>query len=453
MKSTTLLLLSAPWLSLGLASPFRKLKHTRRDNSTSTSSMLQLSTDPDFHYEMLRVLAAAPYRGGDIDEVLTTINNIIPGDFESYYENFYARATRVHDDAKSIDANLHPVSARDAYFRASTYYRSADFYLRSDLNDSRIYTLWDQQRAAFDAANALMSIPGERVTVQADGFEVPMIFYSSGSGPRPTVIMCSGLDGSQEEMYHEFGAAALERGINVITFEGPGQPSVRRDQQLGFIPDWERVVTPVVDYALTRPSEIRGDQIGLLGASFGGYLAPRAAAFEHRLAAVMAVDGIWDFGQTVLDDFGSDFTALWRAGNRTYFDAVIRAYAADPANPTSGRWAIMQGLWAFDTDSPFDWVTQVQAYGLTSELAANITAPVLVGAAESDMFESGGSGNNGTGTKTQAQQLADHLGDRATYVLFENADGAGEHCSMGAAVFSNHVIWDWFEEILGSKGN
>jgi cephalosporin-C deacetylase-like acetyl esterase len=35
----------------------------------------------------------------------------------------------------------------------------------------------------------------------------------------------------------------------------------------------------------------------LFGNSFGGFLVPRAAAFEPRIAAVVCVDGIYDVYQ------------------------------------------------------------------------------------------------------------------------------------------------------------
>ena len=46
----------------------------------------------------------------------------------------------------------------------------------------------------------------------------------------------------------------------------------------------EAVITPVVDYALTR-GEIAADRIALFGYSLGGQLVARAAAFEHLVAA------------------------------------------------------------------------------------------------------------------------------------------------------------------------
>jgi alpha-beta hydrolase superfamily lysophospholipase len=86
----------------------------------------------------------------------------------------------------------------------------------------------------------------------------------------------------------------LRRGYNVLAFDGPGQGAVLRDQKLVMHPDWEAVLTPVVDYALTR-GEIAADEIVLFGYSLGGHLVARAAAFEHRVAALVLDDGIYDF--------------------------------------------------------------------------------------------------------------------------------------------------------------
>ena len=62
-----------------------------------------------------------------------------------------------------------------------------------------------------------------------------------------------------------------------------------------FRVDWEAVVTPVVDFALTLPG-VDPQKIALMGVSMGGVLAPRAAAFEKRISALVANDGLYDFG-------------------------------------------------------------------------------------------------------------------------------------------------------------
>ncbi len=96
------------------------------------------------------------------------------------------------------------------------------------------------------------------------------------------------------------GAAALRRGYNVLAFDGPGQGAVILEQGVPFRPDWETVVKVVVDYALTLP-EVDPVKLVLLGWSFGGYLAPRAAAKEHRLATCISDCGPYDLGEASME--------------------------------------------------------------------------------------------------------------------------------------------------------
>jgi esterase/lipase len=325
-------------------------------------------------------------------------------------------------------------------FKAATYFRTADFFLHGNPSDPRINSLWDQQTAAFDKALSLTNVPGKRKNLNGCNFSIPTIFYAAENSAkrRPTIIIGNGYDGSQEEAYHLAGKAALERGYNVITYEGPGQPTVRREQNLGFIPNWEAVVTPVVDYLVTLP-EVDPSAIAILGISFGGYLAPRAAAFEHRLAAVICLDGVYDFSTVWFDNLGPEATEVFKSGNKTAFDTGINAYRAAPDTPTTAKWAFDQGLWSFNTSSPFDFVTETQAYTLEG-VVDQITVPVFVGDAEGDLFFKG-----------QPQLLADKLGNRSTYHSFKDADGSGAHSGVGAFVFQNEVVFDWFQNIVGGK--
>ena len=146
--------------------------------------------------------------------------------------------------AQNINATRDPAGARDAFFRASTYYRGAGFFLIGNSSDPRNYDLWDKALGAFDKAIALIEpVAGKRFEVDAHSpsignFKTIGIFYkaSSGNETRPTVVIGSGYDGSQEESYHSQVRQILARGLNAVTYEGPGQPTVRRQQNVGFIP-------------------------------------------------------------------------------------------------------------------------------------------------------------------------------------------------------------------------
>ena len=251
--------------------------------------------DTQFDFQTLRLLGSAASGDAEAGEVLSTAHRIREGDFESWTTEWLKTAHRVHEIAERSRERGHTISAREAYFRASNYYRAAEFYLHGDPSGPRITDLSRRARACFELALGLTSLAVERVAIPYEGTALPGYFYCADqAGARaPTLIVHTGYDGTQEEL-RAHAMAATARRINCLTFEGPGQGAVIREQGLGFRPDWEAVVTPVVDCVLGLPAVDPG-RIALLGISFGGYLAPRAAAFEHRIAACIANGGVFDF--------------------------------------------------------------------------------------------------------------------------------------------------------------
>jgi dienelactone hydrolase len=394
---------------------------------------MMLSSDVSFNFNLLRWMGTAPYHGADVAEMLDVADRIIAGDFESWHREFLALAEHVeHEGWDSREPSA--VTERDRAFRAAAYYRAADFYLHGDPGDPRIKSTWAAATDQFDRAIAKLVPAGERVTIQADGFTVPAIFYRAGPEPtpRPTVLMFNGFDGSQEEMLHVCGFAALERGFHVVTFEGPGQPTVVREQGLGFRHDWEQVVTPVVNYCEEVP-EIDATRLGLIGLSFGGYLAPRAVAFEPRVRAAVTIDGLFDGYESVRNLLSPDLRDLLDGQQVDAFnDALVRAMA----HSTSLRWYIEQALWSFRVDTPYEFFDRARLYTL-EHVVERIACPVLVCNAAEDHFNPG-----------QAERLASALGDRATLWSFTAEDSAGVHAHPGASVFMNGVVLDWLAKAL-----
>ncbi|MFM7509910.1 MAG: alpha/beta hydrolase family protein [Actinomycetota bacterium] len=129
--------------------------------------------------------------------------------------------------------------------------------------------------AAFTTAATLMDPPLEQVQIPYGGQTLPAWFVRApGSGRQPTVIRNNGSDGSDAQNVDlwAYGAqAAQERGYHSLILTGPGQGELLFVRQEPFRPDWEQVITPVVDYLAER-SDVDASKIALTGWSFGGAL-------------------------------------------------------------------------------------------------------------------------------------------------------------------------------------
>lgn len=387
--------------------------------------------DETFSFELLRTIGYAPYGGADIGECLKTAYRIKEGDFESWYEEWIKTARRVHALADEALSDQQRVSAREAYLRASNYYRTADFFLHGKPEDPRILATWGSSRDTFRAASQLMDTPVEEVQIPYEQTTLPGYFLSpnDSSKPRPTLIVNCGYDSTKEESYLEVAAAALQRQYNCLIFDGPGQGAVIREQQLPLRHDWEKVITPVVDYLLTRP-EVEPAQIALMGISIGGYLAPRAAAFEHRLAAVIANDGLYS------NQFSEKAGAIMPVAAR--FGRGIAQYVLKQLmqRKTGIRWGIENGLFTFRVDSIWDLIDATEPWSMEG-VANQVTCPTLVCEAEGDHFFPG-----------QAKQLYEALTCPKTFMSFTAEDGAEAHCHFGALLLFNHRVFEWLDATL-----
>ncbi|MFF4381167.1 alpha/beta fold hydrolase [Kitasatospora sp. NPDC001547] len=394
-----------------------------------------LFEDESFSFETLRAAGFATYGGADLGEVIATARTIGEGDEEAWLREWKATAERVHRIGSRALAAGHRVSAREALLRASNYYRTAEFYRRDDpANDPEAKRLSALSRETFATAAALMDTPVEAVRIPYGDTTLPgYLFLVDDSGtPRPTVLFTSGFDSTLEEAYFAVAAAALRRGYNVLAYDGPGQGAALREQRLVFRPDWEAVVTPVVDHALTRP-EIAADQLVLFGYSLGGYLAARAAAHEHRLAALVLDDGLYSFGQAQ-DRFLPPFLREWvEAGRDDLVEPVMRLFMQAS---TQLRWALRNGVWTFGAASVADYLRRAADYTLDG-VAHLIDCPTLVLDAENDQFFRG-----------QPQQVRAALTCPHTLVTLTDAEGAGEHCHMGAMSRFHQTVFDWLDTTL-----
>lgn len=400
--------------------------------------------DPQFWFETLRILGHATYGGSDIGEVLTIAEQITSGDYDSWHDAWRGVADRISGQAETSLASGHRVSARDALLRASTYYSAAEFFLHGNPEDPRINAAYERGAACFAIAAGLYTPVVQPVRIPYEHTVLDGWFYrvSDDATPRPTVVIHNGFDGSAEELHYLGGLAGVERGYNVLTFDGPGQPSAIHRRGLVLRPDWEKVVGPVLDHLQTLPG-VDHDRIALMGVSLGGMLAPRAAAHESRVAALVVVDGVYDAAEalTGLLPMPRAEVERWaRAGSDSSLDDLLDR--TEKVNPTL-RWALGHGRYVTGSRSSREFLGKYLDYHLRDGDAERITCPVLVCSAGDDIFFAG----DGT-TKPQPQELFDHLSAPAHLQHFTAAEGADAHGHAGAERLAMARIYDWLDITL-----
>jgi pimeloyl-ACP methyl ester carboxylesterase len=257
----------------------------------------------------------------DFQEVTASIER-----WEDWCSAWSARAA-IHETMgrKALDDG-YELSAGEHLTTAGVCYHFAKFLFVNDI---------DQMRAAHMKAVECrrLALPflqrgGERVMIPYEGSLLAGILRRpAGTDRPPVVVMAMGLDSSKEEM-DSYERLFLARGLATLTFDGPGQGE--GEYEFAIRPDYEAPVGAVLDWLELR-DDIDAARAGLWGVSLGGYYAPRAAAFEKRLKACIALSGPYSWG-AVWDNL-PDLT-------RAAFTARSKSATEDAARDVANRMSL-----------------------------------------------------------------------------------------------------------------
>jgi hypothetical protein len=398
--------------------------------------MVTVFEDAEFQFELELALGRAYRRGADVGEVLATAALIENGNADSWHAAWLELAKRVESSAAASAGKGRRVSARDAYLRASTYYASATSFLDGSSDPSRLRPTWESHRSCWDHAVDLFDPPAERLKIPFEQTTLPGYFFRARNGRAPVLILVNGSDGDDTGMWCMYGADAVDRGYHAILVDGPGQQAALFRQQLHFIPDWERVVMPTVDWLVAR-DDVDADRIAMVGCSQGGYWAPRAAAFEHRVAACIADPGVFDCFAPWRSHLPAELLKLLDSGDQKGFDGAMEAgFASSPQlRRTFAFRARPYGL-----SSPYE-VFKAAARFTLAGVADKIRCPTLLCDPEGEQFWPG-----------QAKTLLDALTCPKELASFTAAEGASLHCEPLATALRNQRIFDWLDATLDGAG-
>lgn len=381
-----------------------------------------------------------PYGGADMGDVVAVADAVDDGNDSAFYDAWVTAAEAKVAAGESALAAGHRLSARGLFLRASCLYAAAYHPLFGTPVDPRLVKAFDKQMVAFQRGMELSAVPVHPIEIPFEDTQLPAYLVPAPGHEtevRPLLILNNGYDATITDMYFASGAAALERGYHILMFDGPGQGAMLYKYGLPLRPDWEVVVSAVVDYA-ESVGIVDPKRIALSGWSLGGFLAPRAASAEHRLVACIADPGQWDITES-FRDFATKLGASEAAvADLTQLDdeTIDRMWSVIQADRKL-RWSIIQrGFWANNATDLRDFINKSARYTLKDRVA-DIRCPTLLTAAEGDPLAE------------STKAFYDALTCPKKLIQFTVAEGAGGHCEMANRSLLNQRVLDWLDETLG----
>lgn len=390
-----------------------------------------------FHDPLWQMFAETALRtttrgGAEYGEVAAIAERVGSGGADDWHEAWSGYAGTVLGWAEDSRDRGHRVSAREAYLRAATYLRMSYQPLFGEPADPRLVAAFERESDCFGRFAALGPRPVRPVRVPFEDTGLPGYLWLVDDRPRPLLIGVDGYDSNVHEMYCSFAVPALRRGYHCLLVDGPGQGGALIQQQLRMRPDWENVLRAVVDAAVEM-REVDGARIAVMGWSFGGFLAPRGAAGEPRIAALVADPGQWDQGEAIRAILPPPVRDRFPDLDPAELEPLLSAMLNDPV----ARWKLVQrGLWVHGSATLAELLIDLGRRYTLSDVAGSIACPTLVGAADGDPASAG------------AQQLYAALNCPKTSVRFSAAEGTAGHCEAWNRSRFDQVVFDWLDETL-----
>ncbi|MBR1833000.1 MAG: alpha/beta fold hydrolase [Ruminiclostridium sp.] len=381
---------------------------------TLKKGVYKLNSERNFDYQLNRVIN---WDGGRLEDVQPVAGNIHTS------ADWKRELIALGDKAMSEERTGNAIA----------YYRMSEFFMYDGDPDKKKYyelatkLFYEYYADYFEGENPrieLTSVPYENV-------KLPVMHVSPDGDSKGTILIHGGNDSYFEEFL--FSLLYLqEKGFEVYLFEGPGQGGVMRSQGMHFTYEWEKPVKAVLD-------TLGLDNVTIIGISLGGYLAPRAAAFDKRITKVIAWSVFPCFQDIIV---GTQKPAMQKA-----FRVMMKLHARPVIDLVFGKkarkepmidWGLKHGMYAYEAKDAYGYAKKLKLYDL-APAADKITQDMLIIGANQDHFIDYRFIGREIDMLTNVKSL--------TFRLFTDKEDAQNHCNVGNGKIVLDEICDWITQI------
>ncbi len=377
----------------------------------------KLNDEANFNYQLNRVINWDGGRLEDVEKVSGKIHNS---------DDWKRELILLGDEAMKEGRTDNAIA----------YYRMSEFFMYDGDPDKRKYyekatkLFYEYYAVFFEGENPRI----ERYDVPYEKVKLPVMHVVPYGESKGTIL----IHGGNDSYFEEFLFTVLymqEQGFEVYMFEGPGQGGVMRVQGMHFTHEWEKPVKSILDY-------FGLSDVTIIGISLGGYLAPRAAAFDKRITKVVA----W----SIFPCFQDILVSMQPQGTQRAFHILMKLHARPLLNLVFGKkakkspiidWGIKHGCYAYEAKDAYSYAKKLKLYDI-APVADQITQDMLILGASGDHFID----YHLIGKEINMLRNVRSL----TFRLFTDKEEAENHCNVGNGKLAIDEILSWITRI-GSK--
>ncbi len=375
-----------------------------------------LNDEANFNFQLNRTIM---WDGGRLEDLQNIAKKIYSS--EDWKNNMIAIGDQANEEGRIENA--------------IAYYRMSEFFMYDGDSDKKKYYLLATKMFYEYYTDYFESGKVKQYKVPYEDVELPVMFVPAVGERKDIILLHGGNDSYMEEFFFSMLYFA-EQGYDIYLFEGPGQGSVIRVQGKHFTYEWEKPVKAVLDY-------LKLDEVTIIGASLGGMLAPRAAAFDDRIKRVIAWSIFPNFADVLIGTRPKKVQKITNFCMKHNFSFIINAIINRKIKNGDEmvKWGFLHGMYAYEAKTPFDYLKKMDQYQIYN-IADKIKQDILIIGATKDHFIDYRTVGSEINALTNAKSI--------TVRIFTKQEHGEAHCNLGNLKLCLDTMIDW-TKLMKSK--